>query len=149
MCCYCECMQRTFWMWQVQYITIFLTGSVSFSRVGLECIDGDIDIQRHCSSGSEAEPHEGSPPLTSTLTLSASFEEDILDLKWWQSHSASLVAPPQPHLRSICLLLFLLCLLEYGFFLCYLDFFTFVSVLIYTVWCRNGTTKLCTWVSLQ
>ncbi|XP_017315940.1 GTPase-activating Rap/Ran-GAP domain-like protein 3 isoform X1 [Ictalurus punctatus] len=56
-------------------------GIASTEQVGLECVDGDIDIQRHCSSGSEAEPHEGSPPLTSTLTLSASFEEDILDLK--------------------------------------------------------------------
>ncbi|XP_060769195.1 GTPase-activating Rap/Ran-GAP domain-like protein 3 isoform X2 [Neoarius graeffei] len=56
-------------------------GITSTEQVGLECVDGDIDIQRHCSSGSEAEPHEGSPPLTSTLTLSASFEEDILDLK--------------------------------------------------------------------
>ncbi|KAI5608421.1 GTPase-activating Rap/Ran-GAP domain-like protein 3 isoform X2 [Silurus asotus] len=53
----------------------------STEQVGLECIDGDIDIQRHCSSGSEAEPPEGSPPLTSTLTLSTSFDEDILDLK--------------------------------------------------------------------
>ncbi|GAA6103459.1 GTPase-activating Rap/Ran-GAP domain-like protein 3 isoform X1, partial [Tachysurus ichikawai] len=56
-------------------------GIASTEQVGLECVDGNIDIQRHCSSGSEAEPHEGSPPLTSTLTLSASFEEEILDLK--------------------------------------------------------------------
>ncbi|TSP36073.1 GTPase-activating Rap/Ran-GAP domain-like protein 3 [Bagarius yarrelli] len=56
-------------------------GTDSTEQVGLECVDGDIDIQRHCSSGSEAEPPDGSPPLASTLTLSASFEEDILDLK--------------------------------------------------------------------
>uniref|UniRef100_A0A3B4E6M2 GTPase-activating Rap/Ran-GAP domain-like protein 3 n=1 Tax=Pygocentrus nattereri TaxID=42514 RepID=A0A3B4E6M2_PYGNA len=49
--------------------------------IGLECVDGDIDIQRHCSSSSELEIREDSPPVASTLTLSASFEEDILDLK--------------------------------------------------------------------
>ncbi|XP_017554306.1 GTPase-activating Rap/Ran-GAP domain-like protein 3 isoform X1 [Pygocentrus nattereri] len=54
---------------------------ISSTEVGLECVDGDIDIQRHCSSSSELEIREDSPPVASTLTLSASFEEDILDLK--------------------------------------------------------------------
>ncbi|XP_035383370.1 GTPase-activating Rap/Ran-GAP domain-like protein 3 isoform X4 [Electrophorus electricus] len=57
------------------------TGGISTERVGLECVDGDIDIQRHCSSGLEVETHEESPPMASTLTLLTSFEEDILDLK--------------------------------------------------------------------
>ncbi|KAK1787605.1 hypothetical protein P4O66_016102 [Electrophorus voltai] len=57
------------------------TGGISTERVGLECVDGDIDIQRHCSSGLEVETHEDSPPMASTLTLLTSFEEDILDLK--------------------------------------------------------------------
>lgn len=100
-----------------------ITESFSSLRVGLECVDGDIDIQRHCSSGSEAEPPEGSPPLTSTLTLSASFEEDILDLKWWQSCSVSLLALSQPHLRSICCWIVFLFLFLFFYILCYLDFF--------------------------
>ncbi|XP_076867315.1 GTPase-activating Rap/Ran-GAP domain-like protein 3 isoform X3 [Brachyhypopomus gauderio] len=56
-------------------------GTASTEQVGLECVDGDIDIQRHCSPGLEAEPREDSPPLASTLMLSTSFEEDIVDLK--------------------------------------------------------------------
>ncbi|XP_061118837.1 GTPase-activating Rap/Ran-GAP domain-like protein 3 isoform X1 [Conger conger] len=51
--------------------------STSSDRMGSESADTDSDAQRHCSSSSEAEPGppEESPPLT------ASFDEDILDLK--------------------------------------------------------------------
>uniref|UniRef100_A0AAZ3NZ82 GTPase-activating Rap/Ran-GAP domain-like protein 3 n=1 Tax=Oncorhynchus tshawytscha TaxID=74940 RepID=A0AAZ3NZ82_ONCTS len=60
--------------------------STSSDRVGSESADTDSDIQRHCSSSSEAEPEkvvlrEESPPLASPFTLPTSFEEDILDLK--------------------------------------------------------------------
>ncbi|XP_055729884.1 GTPase-activating Rap/Ran-GAP domain-like protein 3 isoform X1 [Salvelinus fontinalis] len=60
--------------------------STSSDRMGSESADTDSDIQRHCSSSSEAEPEkvvlrEESPPLASPFTLSTSFEEDILDLK--------------------------------------------------------------------
>ncbi|XP_064873374.1 GTPase-activating Rap/Ran-GAP domain-like protein 3 isoform X3 [Oncorhynchus nerka] len=60
--------------------------SNSSDRVGSESADTDSDIQRHCSSSSEAEPEkvvlrEESPPLASPFTLPTSFEEDILDLK--------------------------------------------------------------------
>ncbi|XP_071008400.1 GTPase-activating Rap/Ran-GAP domain-like protein 3 isoform X1 [Oncorhynchus clarkii lewisi] len=60
--------------------------STSSDRVGLESADTDSDIQRHCSSSSEAEPEkvvlrEESLPLASPFTLPTSFEEDILDLK--------------------------------------------------------------------
>ncbi|XP_052381357.1 GTPase-activating Rap/Ran-GAP domain-like protein 3 [Oncorhynchus keta] len=60
--------------------------STSSDRVGSESADMDSDIQRHCSSSSEAEPEkvvlrEESLPLASPFTLTTSFEEDILDLK--------------------------------------------------------------------
>ncbi|XP_062334708.1 GTPase-activating Rap/Ran-GAP domain-like protein 3 isoform X7 [Osmerus eperlanus] len=56
-------------------------------RIGSESADTDSEVQRHCSSGSEAEPEktvlgEETPPLlTNPFTLSTSFEEDVLDLK--------------------------------------------------------------------
>uniref|UniRef100_A0A8C2ZLJ2 GTPase-activating Rap/Ran-GAP domain-like protein 3 n=1 Tax=Cyclopterus lumpus TaxID=8103 RepID=A0A8C2ZLJ2_CYCLU len=51
-----------------------------------ESVESDLDLQLHCSSGSEAEPEkaslrEESPPLASAFTRSTSFEEDVLDLK--------------------------------------------------------------------
>ncbi|XP_045548923.1 GTPase-activating Rap/Ran-GAP domain-like protein 3 isoform X4 [Salmo salar] len=59
--------------------------STSSDRVGSESADTDSDIQRHCSSSSEAEPEKvvlrEESPLASPFTLSTSFEEDILDLK--------------------------------------------------------------------
>uniref|UniRef100_A0A674EMX6 GTPase-activating Rap/Ran-GAP domain-like protein 3 n=1 Tax=Salmo trutta TaxID=8032 RepID=A0A674EMX6_SALTR len=58
--------------------------STSSDRVGSESADTDSDIQRHCSSSSEAEPEKvvlrEESPLASPFTLSTSFEEDILDL---------------------------------------------------------------------
>lgn len=63
---------------------------ISSTRVGMESVEGETDIQRLCSSGSEVEPRDDSPPTASPFTLSTSFEEDILDLKWWQSQSVDL-----------------------------------------------------------
>uniref|UniRef100_A0A9J8BUE1 GTPase-activating Rap/Ran-GAP domain-like protein 3 n=2 Tax=Cyprinus carpio TaxID=7962 RepID=A0A9J8BUE1_CYPCA len=50
-------------------------------QVGMESVDGETDVQQLCSSGSEMEPRDDSPPTTSPFTFSTSFEEDILDLK--------------------------------------------------------------------
>uniref|UniRef100_A0A8C2ZLM9 GTPase-activating Rap/Ran-GAP domain-like protein 3 n=1 Tax=Cyclopterus lumpus TaxID=8103 RepID=A0A8C2ZLM9_CYCLU len=55
-------------------------------RSASESVESDLDLQLHCSSGSEAEPEkaslrEESPPLASAFTRSTSFEEDVLDLK--------------------------------------------------------------------
>ncbi|KAI2664629.1 GTPase-activating Rap/Ran-GAP domain-like protein 3 [Labeo rohita] len=50
-------------------------------QVGMESLDGETDVQRLCSSGSELEPRDDSPPTASPFTFSTSFEEDILDLK--------------------------------------------------------------------
>jgi len=47
----------------------------------MESVEGETDGQRICSSGSEVEPREDSPPTASPFTISTSFEEDILDLK--------------------------------------------------------------------
>ncbi|XP_016391308.1 GTPase-activating Rap/Ran-GAP domain-like protein 3 [Sinocyclocheilus rhinocerous] len=59
-----------------------LTASrISPIRVGMESVDGETDVQQLCSSGSEVEPRDDSPPMTSPFTFSTSFEEDILDLK--------------------------------------------------------------------
>lgn len=54
---------------------------ISSTRVGMESVEGETDIQRLCSSGSEVEPRDDSPPTASPFTLATSFEEDILDLK--------------------------------------------------------------------
>ncbi|XP_073697174.1 GTPase-activating Rap/Ran-GAP domain-like protein 3 [Garra rufa] len=50
-------------------------------QVGMESVDGETDVQQLCSSGSELEPRDDSPPTASPFTFSTSFEEDILDLK--------------------------------------------------------------------
>ncbi|XP_043095999.1 GTPase-activating Rap/Ran-GAP domain-like protein 3 isoform X2 [Puntigrus tetrazona] len=50
-------------------------------QVGMESVDGETDVHRLCSSGSEVEPRDDSPPAASPFTFSTSFEEDILDLK--------------------------------------------------------------------
>ncbi|KAL1275063.1 hypothetical protein QQF64_027877 [Cirrhinus molitorella] len=50
-------------------------------QVGMESVDGETDVQRLCSSGSELEPRDDSPPTACPFTFSTSFEEDILDLK--------------------------------------------------------------------
>lgn len=67
-------------------------------RLASQSSEVDQDVQLHCSSSSEAEPEKAvlqpeSPPLTSAFSLSTSFEEDVLDLKWRQSHCA-LLCPP-------------------------------------------------------
>lgn len=68
------------------------------NRLASQSSEVDQDVQLHCSSSSEAEPEKAvlqpeSPPLTSAFSLSTSFEEDVLDLKWRQSHRA-LLCPP-------------------------------------------------------
>lgn len=68
------------------------------NRLASHSSEVDQDVQLHCSSSSEAEPEKAvlqpeSPPLTSAFSLSTSFEEDVLDLKWRQSHRA-LLCPP-------------------------------------------------------
>ncbi|XP_041706381.1 GTPase-activating Rap/Ran-GAP domain-like protein 3 isoform X3 [Coregonus clupeaformis] len=60
--------------------------STGSDRMGSESADTDSDVQRHCSSSSDAEQEkavlrEESPPLASPFTLSTSFEDDVLDLK--------------------------------------------------------------------
>ncbi|XP_071768077.1 GTPase-activating Rap/Ran-GAP domain-like protein 3 isoform X1 [Centroberyx gerrardi] len=60
--------------------------STNSDRLASESAETDLDVQRHCSSGSEAEPEKAvlraeSPPLASAFALSTSFEEDVLDLK--------------------------------------------------------------------
>ncbi|XP_022075086.1 GTPase-activating Rap/Ran-GAP domain-like protein 3 isoform X1 [Acanthochromis polyacanthus] len=60
--------------------------STNSDRLASESIEADLDVQLHCSSGSEAEPEKAvlqaeSPPLASAFALSTSFEEDVLDLK--------------------------------------------------------------------
>ncbi|XP_071379424.1 GTPase-activating Rap/Ran-GAP domain-like protein 3 isoform X2 [Centroberyx affinis] len=60
--------------------------STNSDRLASESAETDLDVQRHCSSGSEAEPERAvlraeSPPLASAFALSTSFEEDVLDLK--------------------------------------------------------------------
>ncbi|CAB1332488.1 unnamed protein product, partial [Coregonus sp. 'balchen'] len=59
--------------------------STGSDRMGSESADTDSDVQRHCSSSSDAEQEkavlrEESPPLASPFTLSTSFEDDVLDL---------------------------------------------------------------------
>ncbi len=68
------------------------------NRLASESVEADLDVQLHCSSVSEAEPEKvvlraESPPLASAFGLSTSFEEDVLDLKWRQSHRALLCSP--------------------------------------------------------
>lgn len=60
---------------------MYTDSEISPIRVGMESVEGDTDVQRICSSGSEVEPREDSPPTASPFTISTSFEEDILDLK--------------------------------------------------------------------
>ncbi|XP_069571732.1 GTPase-activating Rap/Ran-GAP domain-like protein 3 isoform X2 [Brachyistius frenatus] len=60
--------------------------STNSDRLSSESIEADLDVQLHCSSGSEAEPEKAvllaeSPPLASAFALATSFEEDVLDLK--------------------------------------------------------------------
>lgn len=67
-------------------------------RLASESADSDLDVQLHCSSSLEAEPEAAvlqpeSPPLASAFAVPASFEEDVLDLKWRQSLRA-LLCPP-------------------------------------------------------
>ncbi|XP_028828553.1 GTPase-activating Rap/Ran-GAP domain-like protein 3 isoform X3 [Denticeps clupeoides] len=50
-------------------------------RLALEMVDGESDLQLHCPSSSEPEPRQESPSLVSPLTISTSYEDDILDLK--------------------------------------------------------------------
>ncbi|XP_054468260.1 GTPase-activating Rap/Ran-GAP domain-like protein 3 isoform X2 [Anoplopoma fimbria] len=60
--------------------------STNSDRLASESVEADLDVQLHCSSGSEAEQEKvvlraESPTLASTFALSTSFEEDVLDLK--------------------------------------------------------------------
>lgn len=91
------------------------------SRLASESVETELDLQLHCSSSSEAEPEKvvlraESPPLASAFALTTSFEEDVLDLKWRQSHHA-LLCPPTPVLSPLfyCLfgLLLFHCLLHF------------------------------------
>ncbi|XP_042580147.1 GTPase-activating Rap/Ran-GAP domain-like protein 3 isoform X1 [Cyprinus carpio] len=50
-------------------------------QVGMESVDAETDVHQLCSSGSEVEPRDDSPPTASPFTFATSFEEDILDLK--------------------------------------------------------------------
>lgn len=92
------------------------------NRLASQSSEVDQDVQLHCSSSSEAEPEKAvlqpeSPPLTSAFSLSTSFEEDVLDLKWRQSHCA-LLCPPTSVLSP------LLCCFGWSpFFFCFLFFF--------------------------
>lgn len=75
------------------------------NRLASQSSEVDQDVQLHCSSSSEAEPEKAvlqpeSPPLTSAFSLSTSFEEDVLDLKWRQSHCA-LLCPPTSALSPL------------------------------------------------
>lgn len=92
---------------------------LSSTRVGMESVEGETDIQRLCSSGSEVEPRDDSPPTASPFTLSTSFEEDILDLKWWQSQSVDLKCTSHlTHpLNFYFISSFLSCYIEFSFFL--------------------------------
>lgn len=92
---------------------------ISSTRVGMESVEGETDIQRLCSSGSEVEPRDDSPPTASPFTLSTSFEEDILDLKWWQSQSVDLKCTSHlTHpLTFYFISSFLSCYIEFCFFL--------------------------------
>lgn len=81
-----------------------LNSSFSAShRLTSESADSDLDVQLHCSSSLEAEPEAvmlqpESPPLTSAFAINASFEEDVLDLKWRQSIRSLLC--PATHVLS-------------------------------------------------
>lgn len=75
------------------------------NRLASESLEADLDVQLHCSSSSEPEPEKAvlraeSPSLASAFALSTSFEEDVLDLKWRQSHRA-LLCPPTPVLSPL------------------------------------------------
>lgn len=82
-------------------------------RLASESADSDLDVQLHCSSSLEAEPEAAmlqpeSPPLASAFAVTASFEEDVLDLKWRQSIRA-LICPPTHVLSQFFLKVFLGC----------------------------------------
>lgn len=96
------------------------------NRLASQSSEVDQDVQLHCSSSSEAEPEKAvlqpeSPPLTSAFSLSTSFEEDVLDLKWRQSHRA-LLCPPTSVLSP------LLCCFGWSSFLFCFLFFSVVEL---------------------
>lgn len=104
------------WQWQLQQHQHSTFNSCMMShelesylsvhnRLASESVETDLDVQLHCSSSSDAEPEKvvlraESPPLASAFALSTSFEEDVLDLKWRQSHRA-LLCPPTPVLSPL------------------------------------------------
>ncbi len=94
---------------------------ISPIRVGMESVDGETDVHQLCSSGSEVEPRDDSPPTASPFTFSTSFEEDILDLKWWQSQSVDQSEPLTLHI----LLPFTL---YHSYLPCYVQFCVFLSL---------------------
>ena len=120
-------------------------------RIGSESADTDSEVQRHCSSGSEAEPEktvlgEETPPLlTNPFTLSTSFEEDVLDLKWRQSHHA-LLHPPHSHIFGLILSLCGLVLLVVRLF------YLFISLLLASrpllPYHQAWSVKVCVFVSV-
>lgn len=96
-------------------------------RSASESVESELDVQLHCSPSLEIEPETASlqaesPPLASALTLSTSFEDDVLDLKWRQSCCA-LPCSPAPVLSLFYYCIFFILFVR--FFFHHLGFFVF------------------------